>query len=83
MQTSYRNKDQTSNNEKGQKRETKAEYDTGLGQFQSRNRVEMKYRPKDLSKVGIVYATGTKKCGVYGLTFERVAEGERGGGGGE
>ena len=32
-------------------------YDTGQGQFQSRNRVEMKYRPKDLSKVGIVYAT--------------------------
>ena len=57
MQTRYRNKGQTSNNEKGQKRETKAEYDTGLGQFQSRNRVEMKYRPKDLSKVGIVYAT--------------------------
>ena len=57
MQTSYRNKGETRNNEKGQKRETKAEYVTGQGQSQSMNRVEMKFRPKDLSKVGIMYAT--------------------------
>ena len=42
MQTSYGNKSQTSTNEKGQKRETKAERNTGS---------------KGLSKVGIAYTT--------------------------
>ena len=45
---------------KKDKREKRKRNDTGQGQFQSRNRVEMKYRPKDLSKVGIVYATEFK-----------------------